>query len=117
MLLENIQNLDRAYEFAERCNEPAVWSQLAKAQLQENMVKEGIDSYIKADDPSAYMEVVDVANREGECKSRDVLIIIIIIIIIILINEGLEVVLTMKRSEVILKTQRFEGILSSLSSE
>ena len=42
-----------------------MWSQLAKAQLQENMVKEGIDSYIKADDPSAYMEVVEVANREG----------------------------------------------------
>lgn len=65
VLLENIQNLDRAYEFAERCNEPAVWSQLAKAQLQEGMVKEGIDSFIKADDPSAYMEVVEVANREG----------------------------------------------------
>ena len=25
VLIENVQNLDRAYEFAERCNEPAVW--------------------------------------------------------------------------------------------
>jgi len=25
VLIDNVQNLDRAYEFAERCNEPAVW--------------------------------------------------------------------------------------------
>lgn len=66
MLIEHIGNLDRAYEFAERCNEPAVWSQLAKAQLQKDLVKEAIDSYIKADDPSAYMEVVQAADRSGE---------------------------------------------------
>lgn len=68
MLIEHIGNLDRAYEFAERCNEPAVWSQLAKAQLQKGMVKEAIDSYIKADDPSSYMEVVQAANASGMMK-------------------------------------------------
>lgn len=66
MLIEHIGNLDRAYEFAERCNEPAVWSQLAKAQLQKDLVKEAIDSYIKADDPSAYMEVVQAADKSGK---------------------------------------------------
>ena len=65
VLIENIQNLDRAYEFAERCNDPQVWSLLAKAQLDKEMVKEAIDSYIKADDPSAYMEVVDAAKSSG----------------------------------------------------
>ncbi|CAH1801405.1 unnamed protein product [Owenia fusiformis] len=63
VLIEHVNNLDRAYEFAERCNEPAVWSQLARAQLNANMVKEAIDSYIKADDPSQYMEVCDVAAK------------------------------------------------------
>lgn len=63
VLIENVQNLDRAYEFAERCNEPAVWSQLAKAQLQQGMVKEAIDSFIKADDPNAYLDVVSTAHR------------------------------------------------------
>ena len=58
VLIENVANLDRAYEFAERCNEPAVWSQLGKAQLQQ-----AIDSYIKADDPSAYLDVVDTASK------------------------------------------------------
>lgn len=63
VLIEHIKNLDRAYEFAERCNEPAVWSLLASAQLNEGMVKEAIDSYIKAGDPSSFMEVVATAHR------------------------------------------------------
>ena len=65
MLINHIRNLDRAYEFAERCNNPAVWSLLAKAQLSATMVKEAIDSYIKADDPSSYTEVIQVANESG----------------------------------------------------
>ncbi|CAB3245743.1 unnamed protein product [Arctia plantaginis] len=63
VLIEQVKDLERAYEFAERCNEPGVWSQLAKAQLQQGLVKEAIDSYIKADDPSAYMDVVDTATK------------------------------------------------------
>uniref|UniRef100_A0A1I8FMG3 Clathrin heavy chain n=1 Tax=Macrostomum lignano TaxID=282301 RepID=A0A1I8FMG3_9PLAT len=54
VLIENIRNLDRAYEFAEKCNEPA----LASAQLEEGFVKEAIDSFIKANDPSCYVDVV-----------------------------------------------------------
>nr|CAG4643692.1 EOG090X0064 [Lepidurus arcticus] len=65
VLIEHVKNLDRAYEFAERCNEPAVWSQLAKAQLGSSLVKEAIDSYIKADDPSAYLDVVNTAHSTG----------------------------------------------------
>ena len=65
VLIENIKNLDRAYEFAERCNDPAVWSILGKAQLDQGMVKEAIDSYIKADDPSAYIEVVEASKNSG----------------------------------------------------
>ena len=69
VLINHVRNLDRAYEFAERCNQPAVWSQLAKAQLEASMVKEAIDSYIKADDPTTYTEVIQAANNAG--KSRE----------------------------------------------
>ncbi|XP_054097671.2 clathrin heavy chain 2 isoform X9 [Callithrix jacchus] len=65
VLIEHIGNLDRAYEFAERCNEPAVWSQLARAQLQKDLVKEAIESYIRGDDPSSYLEVVQAASRSN----------------------------------------------------
>jgi len=67
VLIDNVKNLDRAYEFAERCNEPGVWSLLAKSQLQSMFVKEAIDSFIKADDPSAYMDVVQTAHKTGIC--------------------------------------------------
>ena len=65
VLIENIQNLDRAYEFAERCNVPEVWSILGKAQLDQGLDKEAIDSNIKADDPSSYQEVVDASKNAG----------------------------------------------------
>ena len=66
VLITHVHNLDRAYEFAERCNQPPVWSLLAKAQLDAYLVKEAIDSYIKADDPSTYTEVIQAANEGGE---------------------------------------------------
>lgn len=66
VLIEHIENLERAYEFAERCGDGAVWSRLAQAQLHRGLVKEAIDSYIKAGDASAYMEVIDAAGRNGE---------------------------------------------------
>lgn len=65
VLIDHIRNLDRAYEFAERCNDPAVWSLLAAAQLKSGMVKEAVDSYIKADDPSTYPMVVTQATLAG----------------------------------------------------
>ncbi|KAL3090143.1 hypothetical protein niasHS_006595 [Heterodera schachtii] len=63
VLIENVKNLDRAYEFAEKVNEPAVWSALAKAQLNESLVKEAVDSFVKADDPSAFIEVAKKCNE------------------------------------------------------
>ncbi|XP_016386829.1 clathrin heavy chain 1-like [Sinocyclocheilus rhinocerous] len=63
VLIEHMGNLERAYEFAECCAEGLVWSQLTQAQLQSGLVKEAIDSYIRAGEPSAYMEVVDAASR------------------------------------------------------
>ena len=65
VLLEYIKNIDRAYEFAERSNDPVVWSLLAAAQLRADLVKEAIDSYIKANDPSTYPAVVASVHRVG----------------------------------------------------
>jgi clathrin heavy chain len=42
VLIDNIGNLDRAYEYAERSDQPEVWSKLAKAQLSVGSVKEAI---------------------------------------------------------------------------
>ncbi|CDH57977.1 clathrin heavy chain 1 [Lichtheimia corymbifera JMRC:FSU:9682] len=66
VLIDKIGDLDRAYEFAERCEQPEVWSKLAKAQLDQMRVKEAIDSYIRANDMSNYMEV----TRHAEMDSK-----------------------------------------------
>eukprot|EP00041_Stephanoeca_diplocostata_P026406 m.712062 g.712062 ORF g.712062 m.712062 type:complete len:1677 (+) comp22957_c0_seq1:116-5146(+) len=62
VLIDHLKTLDRAYEYAERCNEAEVWSLLATAQIKDNLIKEAIDSYIKANDPSEYKQVVEVAK-------------------------------------------------------
>ncbi|KAJ3329008.1 hypothetical protein HDU76_008837 [Blyttiomyces sp. JEL0837] len=62
VLIANIGNLDRAYEFADKVDKAEVWSKLAKAQLDTLRFKDAVDSYIKADDPSNWAEVIEVAK-------------------------------------------------------
>ncbi|TQD99767.1 hypothetical protein C1H46_014619 [Malus baccata] len=58
VLLDNIQSIDRAVEFAFRVEEDAVWSQVAKAQLREGLVSDAIESFIRADDATHFLEVI-----------------------------------------------------------
>ena len=62
VLVDLIRDLERAKEFAERVNVKAVWSKLAKAQLDAQLVCEAIHSYIKAKDPSDYHLVINAAE-------------------------------------------------------
>ncbi|SAM07401.1 hypothetical protein [Absidia glauca] len=66
VLIEKLNDLDRAYEFANRCDQPDVWSKLAKAQLANMHVKEAIDSYIRANDASNYIEVSRNASIDSK---------------------------------------------------
>ncbi|KAF9365590.1 hypothetical protein BGX34_009416 [Mortierella sp. NVP85] len=63
VLIEHIGSIDRAYEYAERTDTPEVWSRLGKAQLDGMRIKEAIDSYIRANDPSNHAEVITLASR------------------------------------------------------
>jgi clathrin heavy chain len=63
-LLTNLESIDRAHEFAARCNESPVWYMLGKAQLENGQVSECIDSYLKAEDATDYQEVIRAAERE-----------------------------------------------------
>ncbi|CAM9388478.1 unnamed protein product [Ascophyllum nodosum] len=65
VLVDNIKDLLRAKDFAERVADKAVWSKVAKAQLDEDMCVDAIASYIKAEDPSYYSEVIEAAERDG----------------------------------------------------
>ncbi len=63
VLLDFLQAIDRAYEYADRVNKREVWSKLAKAQLDHALVADAIASYIKAEDAGNFYNVIDAAQR------------------------------------------------------
>ena len=62
VLLENLVDLERALEFAEKVNAPEVWSTMARAQLGAGEVSSAIASFLKAGDITAHEEVVQAAK-------------------------------------------------------
>lgn len=66
VLVEDIMSLDRGEEYAEKLEKPEIWSQLAEAQLNGLRIPESIDSYLKAEDPSNYANVIEVAEHAGK---------------------------------------------------
>lgn len=66
VLVENIVSIDRAQEYAEKVELPEVWSRVAKAQLDGLRVSDSIASYIRAEDPSNYNEVIETATHAGK---------------------------------------------------
>ena len=66
VLTGHVMSIDRAHEYAERVDQPEVWSKVAKAQLDGVRVTDAIDSYIRAQDPSNYSEVIETAMHAGK---------------------------------------------------
>ena len=66
VLVEHVVSIDRAQAYAEEVDVPAVWSRVAKAQLDGLRVSDSIDSYIKAEDPKNYEEVIEIAVAAGK---------------------------------------------------
>ena len=66
ILVDHIVSIDRAQEYAERVEMPEVWSKVAKAQLDGLRVTDSIESYIRAQDPGNYSEVIETAMHAGK---------------------------------------------------
>lgn len=69
VLIDHICSIDRAAEYAEMALQPDVWSLLGHAQLGAGLVPEAIDSFLKADDPSPYHEVIAAAENSEHFES------------------------------------------------
>jgi len=63
VLVDYLKDLDRAKAYATQCDEKEVWSKLGKAQLDEKMPADAIESFINAEDPSEYVLVCAEANE------------------------------------------------------
>ncbi|KAK4985810.1 Clathrin heavy chain [Elasticomyces elasticus] len=66
VLVDHIVSIDRAHEYADRMDTPEVWSRVAKAQLDGLRVTDSIESYIRAQDPSNFHEVIEIATHAGK---------------------------------------------------
>lgn len=66
VLIEDVMKLDRAEQYAEKLDKAELWSQLGNAQLNGLRIPEAIDSYIKANDPSNFENVIDIAEHAGK---------------------------------------------------
>lgn len=66
VLIDHIVSIDRAQEYADRVDLPEVWSKVAKAQLDGLRVSDSIESYIRAQDPSNFLEAIEIATHAGK---------------------------------------------------
>ncbi|PSC73488.1 clathrin heavy chain [Micractinium conductrix] len=66
VVLDHMEDLDRAHEFATKVDEPVVWSELANSYLEHAQVGEAIAAYLRAADTSKYNEVIAKANEAGQ---------------------------------------------------
>lgn len=66
VVLDHMEDLDRAHEFATKVDEPEVWSELGNAYLDHTQVGDAIAAYLRASDTSKYVEVIDKAAQAGE---------------------------------------------------
>ncbi|GLI67875.1 hypothetical protein VaNZ11_012164 [Volvox africanus] len=65
VLIDQLKDIGRASEWALKCDEAPVWSELAHAQLAAGLVSEAISSYLKANDSTRYMAVTEAAKAVG----------------------------------------------------
>lgn len=65
VLLNNLQDLDRAHEYANKVDEAAVWSELGHAYLAAGQVPDAIAAYLRSNDSSKYPEVIDACKAAG----------------------------------------------------
>jgi clathrin heavy chain len=66
VMLTYLNSIQDASDWASHCNEPAVWSELARAQLNAGQVVDAIESFIKAKDVKEYQAVIQAAEQHGE---------------------------------------------------
>lgn len=66
VLVDHVVSIDRAAEYAEQVELPEVWSKVAKAQLDGLRITDSVESYIRAQDPSNYNEVIEIATHAGK---------------------------------------------------
>ena len=69
VLIEYMQDLQAASEFAEKANRSDVWSKLGQAFLNTGRVEEAIDCFIKAKDATFAGKVIELAEAQDNFEA------------------------------------------------
>lgn len=64
VLLQCKEDIEKATDFASTWDKPDVWVILGKAQLDKNMTKEAISSFLKAEDPQYFEDVIFASKAD-----------------------------------------------------
>eukprot|EP00879_Flechtneria_rotunda_P000465 GHRR01000566.1.p1 GENE.GHRR01000566.1~~GHRR01000566.1.p1 ORF type:complete len:1351 (+),score=578.78 GHRR01000566.1:197-4249(+) len=65
VLLQHLQDLDRAHDYANKVDEAPVWSELGHAYLAASQVQDAIAAYLRSNDSSRYLEVIEGCTAVG----------------------------------------------------
>jgi clathrin heavy chain len=66
VIIKYMDDLKRATIFAEKINTPEVWSRIGRAKLNQGAIDEAIEAFIKSNDAEMYLDVINVAERQGK---------------------------------------------------
>ena len=69
VMLNCKNSIQAAADWAQHCDEPAVWGEVGRAQLKEGLIVDAIESFIKAKDAKEYNAVIKTAEAQGEYKA------------------------------------------------
>jgi len=74
VLVDHVQDLKRAEEYAMKNDLPAVWSRLGLAQVEAGKITEGINSIMKAQDFTIYEKVINASIESGNDKDFEAVV-------------------------------------------
>ena len=66
VLLENLNDVDRAAQFAEKVNVEEVWTELGKNYLENKQFSDAVNSFIKAKNTGYYEELIELNREVGD---------------------------------------------------
>lgn len=69
VLIDNLQDFERAQDFASKVEEPEVWAVLARAMLNTGDVAGAISGFLKAGDSTDNAAVIEAAEAAGEYEA------------------------------------------------
>ncbi|KAH0790138.1 Clathrin and VPS domain-containing protein [Histomonas meleagridis] len=65
-MLNYKKSIQAASDWAQHCDEPAVWGEAGRAQLAEGLVVDAIDSFVKARDTKEYNKVIQLCEEQNQ---------------------------------------------------